>query len=183
MVSNYEGVIWEEITIGEWTGSGYIVMDPETCAAEYMISGGLSGGVSGVEVSLAYMLEILLLVIDLCEITVLFCEALLMLSGLAIITGPLAIVLGIVLLVVAIVLLYFTISDYVNSIYLMSEYMSGNEAAGEQIKADCNSLLFWNAVSICVLGIGSAIRKPLGSIGNKIGKNIVDRVLGKWFLR
>ncbi len=34
----------EEITIGNWTGTGYIVTNPETGAGEYMISGGLNGG-------------------------------------------------------------------------------------------------------------------------------------------
>ncbi|MCR5836633.1 MAG: hypothetical protein K6G88_09000 [Lachnospiraceae bacterium] len=34
----------ETITINQWSGSGYMVLDPDTCACGYMISGGLSGG-------------------------------------------------------------------------------------------------------------------------------------------
>ena len=34
----------EEITMGEWTGTGYIVTNPATGAGEYIISGGLNGG-------------------------------------------------------------------------------------------------------------------------------------------
>lgn len=34
----------ETITINQWSGSGYMVLDPDTFACGYMISGGLSGG-------------------------------------------------------------------------------------------------------------------------------------------
>lgn len=34
----------EEITINQWSGAGYMILDPDTCACGYMISGGLSGG-------------------------------------------------------------------------------------------------------------------------------------------
>ena len=33
-----------EITIHQWTGVGYMVLDPDTCACGYMISGGMAGG-------------------------------------------------------------------------------------------------------------------------------------------
>lgn len=32
------------MTIGSWSGTGYMVIDPETGAGAYMISGGLCGG-------------------------------------------------------------------------------------------------------------------------------------------
>ena len=34
----------EDMTIGSWSGTGYMVIDPETGAGAYMISGGLNGG-------------------------------------------------------------------------------------------------------------------------------------------
>ena len=34
----------ENMTIGSWPGTGYMVIDPETGAGAYMISGGLNGG-------------------------------------------------------------------------------------------------------------------------------------------
>lgn len=45
-VSNNKLVIipQEEVQIYDWSGSGYIVLDTETFAAGYMISGGLAGG-------------------------------------------------------------------------------------------------------------------------------------------
>ena len=33
-----------EITINQWTGVGYMVLDPDTYACGYMISGGMAGG-------------------------------------------------------------------------------------------------------------------------------------------
>ncbi|MCM1205041.1 MAG: hypothetical protein NC300_12940 [Bacteroidales bacterium] len=45
----------EEVTIGGWHGTGYIVMNPETGAGEYMISGGLNGGSSSFIVYLKYL--------------------------------------------------------------------------------------------------------------------------------
>lgn len=40
----------QEITYYDWEGTGYIVMDPETGAAGYMISGGLAGGSVAIDV-------------------------------------------------------------------------------------------------------------------------------------
>lgn len=34
----------EPVTIGEWTGTGYVLLDESTGAGSYMISGGLNGG-------------------------------------------------------------------------------------------------------------------------------------------
>ena len=33
-----------EIVINQWTGVGYLVLDPDTFACGYMISGGMAGG-------------------------------------------------------------------------------------------------------------------------------------------
>lgn len=40
----------KEINYYNWQGAGYIVMDPETGAAGYMISGGLAGGSAAIDV-------------------------------------------------------------------------------------------------------------------------------------
>lgn len=36
----------ETLSIGDWTGTAYIALDPDTCSASYMISGGTAGGSS-----------------------------------------------------------------------------------------------------------------------------------------
>ncbi|MGZ4957416.1 MAG: pre-toxin TG domain-containing protein [Methylobacter sp.] len=50
------------ISVKGWTGSGYLVIDPETGAGAYMISGGAHGGFLGLDE--AAWLEILSLGID-----------------------------------------------------------------------------------------------------------------------
>jgi len=47
----------QEITYYDWRGVGYIVMDPETGAAGYLISGGLSGGGSVVAMNLSTLVD------------------------------------------------------------------------------------------------------------------------------
>ncbi len=41
-----------DVTIGDWTGTGYILLDETTGAASYMISGGLNGGEVPLELQL-----------------------------------------------------------------------------------------------------------------------------------
>lgn len=45
----------KEIRYYNWQGAGYVVMDPETGAAGYMISGGLAGGSAAVDVAVTLM--------------------------------------------------------------------------------------------------------------------------------
>lgn len=48
----------EEITMGQWHGTGYIVTNLATGAGEYIISGGLNGGITATEVNITYILNI-----------------------------------------------------------------------------------------------------------------------------
>lgn len=60
----------EEIQYYDWYGTGYIVMDPETGAAGYMISGGIAGGSIGktVVVTLMGLASLIMGVIDVVSI-------------------------------------------------------------------------------------------------------------------
>jgi hypothetical protein len=53
----------DELTFFQWRGSGYIVLEPDTGAAGYMISGGLAGGGTAEDSSLIDLLSDLLSVI------------------------------------------------------------------------------------------------------------------------
>ena len=44
MYNPVEGKKWADVTIGSWTGTGYISLDKTTGAGAYMISGSLNGG-------------------------------------------------------------------------------------------------------------------------------------------
>ena len=51
----------ETIVINQWSGSGYMVVDPDTYACGYMISGGLSGGAMTVgEMITSYVSQVLM---------------------------------------------------------------------------------------------------------------------------
>ncbi len=56
------------MTMGDWSGTGYIVTNPETGAGAYMISGGLNGGAASEEVTLAYMVDVGFSLWDMAEI-------------------------------------------------------------------------------------------------------------------
>lgn len=53
----------ENITIGNWNGTGYIVLDPATGAGSYMISGGLNGGEIPVELTVNVMASAIMAVL------------------------------------------------------------------------------------------------------------------------
>ncbi len=67
----------EEIQYYDWYGSGYIVMDPETGAAGYMISGGIAGGSIGktVVVTLIGLASLIMGIIDVVAIAGAFLAA------------------------------------------------------------------------------------------------------------
>ncbi|GEM_PF-1138719 len=62
----------EEIQYYDWYGTGYIVMDPETGAAGYMISGGIAGGSIGktVVVTLMGLASLIMGIIDVVSIAI-----------------------------------------------------------------------------------------------------------------
>jgi uncharacterized protein YeaC (DUF1315 family) len=62
----------EEIQYYSWYGTGYIVMDPETGAAGYMISGGIAGGSIGetVVVTLIGLASLIMGIIDVVSIAI-----------------------------------------------------------------------------------------------------------------
>jgi len=51
------------ITFSDWTGCGYIIIDPDTGAGAYMISGGLSGGLIQVAMLLGFGLALLVIAV------------------------------------------------------------------------------------------------------------------------
>ncbi|MGN0160024.1 MAG: transglutaminase family protein, partial [Lachnospiraceae bacterium] len=63
----------ENITIGDWNGTGYIVLEPEHYTGRYMICGGIresgstSGGSTGVSVYLAYLVNLFMSSVDIAQ--------------------------------------------------------------------------------------------------------------------
>ena len=159
----------EEITIGNWTGTGYIVTNPETGAGEYMISGGLNGGSTSDEVTLAYMVDIGLTIWDMIEALLMISNAI---TALAAAGGAVA---GGVLLVLGVVALGFAMYSYVKTVEMMCAYASGDEEAGQELIKD----MWLNIVLAIGFNIASAISKPIINI---VLKNKLVRDFGKDFI-
>ena len=52
------------ITINDWNGIGYVVLDPATGAAAYMISGGMAGGATTAIIALAAIAAAIIAIVD-----------------------------------------------------------------------------------------------------------------------
>jgi hypothetical protein len=104
---------------GSWQGAGYIVFDPETGAAGYMIQGGLAGG------STSLVMDILVIIAAIYLLWVLIPATIALLGSMM--AGGLLATLGYGLLAALnLAYIYSVISD-------LRAYFSGDAAAGERI--------------------------------------------------
>lgn len=94
-----------EVTIGEWQGAGYIVLDPDSGSGAYMISGGIAGGSSSWVIDLAALASLIISAVDLytaCAILLSTCLT------------PLGALIAVVFIALAYVQLVNTMNDLVN---------------------------------------------------------------------
>ena len=132
------------VTIDDWSGIGYIIVSDGGNTQEFMISGGLKGGSSGIPVALCALVNI---AIDMAW----FAEAF---AALCAPTSWFCLIGAAILIAVLYVNILQTIDrnfDY---------YIYGDEKAGEAVKKDA----FWNVVTFGVFkGGGAAINKIAGA--------------------
>lgn len=137
---NYVTVPAEEISVGSWNGTGYIVYDPATGMSTYIINNGLNGGSLCSWVGLAYLCDILSTVVE-CTwaFDAIMLGATVLGAGLVLLSGP----IGAALIVSAIGLgmivaggFYLkNIGDRFNeSTILMDDYINGDTDAGQKLK-------------------------------------------------
>ncbi len=158
--------------MGDWSGTGYIVTNPETGAGAYMISGGLNGGAASEEVMLAYMVDVGFSLWDMAEAIMLVCNAVTAIAaGSAVVGG--------VFLVFGAVALGFAIYTYIKSIDLMCAYIDGDKEAGQQLVRDMwiNLIL---SISIAAL---RQVAKPIiktvlkNKLVKEFGEDFVSKLL------
>ena len=124
----------EDVTIGGWSGTGYIVTNPETGAGAYMISGGLNGGSSSFIVYMKYLAGVISKVGNI----LLMVAGIVGLLSCAWIPGVDLVIAGLVLM------LYLAIEDYVNYIDAYSQYLlTGDSRLEQQIENEA----FWSTTS------------------------------------
>ncbi|MDO4302237.1 MAG: hypothetical protein Q4D26_12745, partial [Clostridia bacterium] len=158
----------DKLTVDDWQGYGYIITDPETGGAAYMISGGLSGGSTSGLVTISYLVNIGFAIADMIQVINMIPT---MLSAFSM-GGPIGIAIGVVVATVMTALVIAAIYDYISSIQLMIAYMNGDESAGQQ--------LMLNSLFNIGFGVGGAL---LGGVTKRavkaVAKNKIVKMLGE----
>jgi len=150
------------ITIDSWTGTGFIIYDPDTYAMLFRLSEGLNGGGATTIISLAYLADTICFLFD-CKAAISIIAA----STTLMLTSSIVLGLGGVLLGAGI--LKASIEIYTDMHFLMMSYMDGNEEAGKELLL--NSAFY----------VGGNV---LGAIGAKfVTKPILNKILGWQFVR
>ncbi len=162
----------QSITVGNWTGIGYIVETADQSAQTFMISGNMNGGVCSSSVSVAAIIGIAIDEIWLVETVGLFIATLSAMTSLAFVP-----VVTLVLCVIAIEFMVFDIIEMIANNY--DYYMNGNEEAGTQVKI--NAAI--NVITFGVTKIGGAIISQAKNASNcaKYGKNVINGLKNSGF--
>ena len=162
----------QSITVGNWTGIGYIVETADQSAQTFMISGNMNGGVCSSSVSVAAIIGIAIDEIWLVETVGLLITTLSAMTSLAFLP-----VVTVVLCVIAIEFMVFDIIEMIANNY--DYYMNGNEEAGTQVKI--NAAI--NVITFGVTKIGGAIISQAKNASNcaKYGKNVINGLKSSGF--
>ncbi len=148
-----------EQTIGDWTGSGYMVLDMETYVGEYMISGGLNGGTVSFDVRLAMIVNVIITLVEFGQTV-----SLMELSLITFASGGL--LMGSALFVMATVM-YVWVEAEANTIKaLWDAYVAGDEQAGEMLK-----------VNLCFNILGEVLGAVLSHLAGKMVKFYVSKAV------
>lgn len=166
----------QEVSIGDWHGTGYIVTNPATGVGEYMISGGLNGGSVATDVTLAYAIDIIFCIVDLSESILMIVEAAKALGAAIVLSSY---VLGALGLVVGFVFAALALYSLIHTIYLMCKYVTGDAEAGRELVTDA-----WINVIISVatvMGrrfISNAVKESMKNrLVRKYGTDFVEKML------
>ena len=162
----------EDVTMGDWHGTGYIVTNPETGTGAYMISGELNGGSTTDDVTLAYMVDIGFSIWDMAEAIILLNSAIAAIAAGGALVGGIFLAFGAVTL-------GFAVYSYFKSMELMLAYASGDEEAGQQLIQDMWINL---VVSISITALRQVAKPIIAAVlKNKLvrefGEDVVSRLL------
>ena len=176
-----------EITIGSWSGTGYIVYDPSTGTNTYIINNNLNGGGLCSWVGLSFLCDIIASVVE-CTwaFDLIMLGATVLGTGLILLTGGLALIPLLIVgaglgLIVAGGFYLKNIGDRLyESTELMNAYMDGNEEAGRMMQKKGYIHL---GITVAFAG-ASKLAKPISTafakthIGNKMlgagGRYLMD---------
>lgn len=160
----------ENVTIENWNGTGYIVLDPATGAGSYMISGGLNGGEIPVELTVEVMASAIMAVLGTATlITVLSASIFAVMFPVAAIAAYTALIL---ITTVWIVDMYCSYYDYIGSGNL--ESYSDTELMAFQLflLADADLMLSQFIFSYYTV----PYLKGSGEDDSKSGKDLIENI-------
>lgn len=165
----------DKVTYGDWEGFGYIITTPETGGAAYMISGGINGGSTDGLVSLAYLVNIGTSIVDVIDAL----RMIPLMLDLFVMGGPVGIIAGVVVGAIITALVITAIIDYVNSISLMSRYMSGDESAGEELELYAVINVGSSVLGAAAGAVGRAAATKIAKhrIINELGEELAEKIL------
>ena len=161
----------EEISVYDWTGTGYIVLNPDTGAAGYMLSGGIAGGSAAYQVHAAFFANVALAIWDMVQ-------AVMMMITFAAATG----IFAPIMMLVAMVTFAFALKDLFESINLYFAYLEGDEAAGEELRK--RAILNLSIELLC-FGAGEIIspiadliskRRMIKNYGSEFVESLIKKV-------
>lgn len=146
----------QNITYYNWNGTGYLIMDPESGSAAYMISGGTAGGMAAIAVAMATLVS---LVIG----TYLFIDALALLVATSLVSQ----LLGLVLAVSA---EYYLIDTLVQA---YRYYVGGDPSSGEHLITSA-------IIGAAFTGGFKAAGFLINAVKNFLGKEIGVLTFNSW---
>lgn len=154
----------QSITVGNWTGIGYIIETGNQASHTFMISGNMNGGICSSSVNIAAIIGIAIDEIWIAESVALFMTALTAMTSLAFVP-----VSTLVLSVIAIEFMVFDILEMIENNY--DYYMNSNEEAGTQVKINATI----NVITFGVTKIGGAVISQVKNARNcaKYGENVI----------
>lgn len=162
------------IEMNHWSGYGYIDLDLETYQGDYMISGGMYGGIGDEFIDLFELINLIASLGDLigaCSIMITAVDLLFAGSG-----------VGVLIMVAGIAIGIMSMEMFGEALILGYQYyIEGDKAAGEQIMAYG---LVTVAATVLTAGVGGAVG---AFIGKKLTKDLlklgVSDDLAKWFIK
>ncbi|MCM1157458.1 MAG: hypothetical protein NC348_03060 [Clostridium sp.] len=169
----------ENVTMDEWSGTGYVVMNPETGTGEYKITGGLNGGSSPQAVTTAFLADTLCSVIDLAQAITAISESIQTMACAATMAGGIA---GAVTAAVSIACMMMTLNNMMSTFIIMLDYLNGDPDAGGELIDSAS----WNVVLTVGISVGGlAAKKTLQNILRSelvrtIGTECTERLLKEY---
>ncbi|MCM1496755.1 MAG: hypothetical protein NC089_13290, partial [Bacteroides sp.] len=161
----------ETIPMGDWTGIGYMVTNPETMATAYMISGGLNGGYAQETVEMAFIGNALLYMLDIS----MGCAGIIGIISLLAMATPAGIILGAALTVLTIVAMHMINEALEENFRQMEAYMNGESDGSEIVHG-----FVWNVVlTIACFGLAKGIEKGIARTAERYLTAVVgERLAG-----